>query len=80
MLTLAAEEAFFLFNGELYQQVDGVAMGSPLGPTLANIFFGPYKDIWLLNCSLECKPSYYKLYVDVIFVLFESETQVESFK
>ena len=80
LLTLAAEEAFFLFNGELYQQVDGVAMGSPLGPTLANIFFGPYKDIWLLNCSLECKPSYYKLYVDVIFVLFESETQVESFK
>ena len=38
LLTLAAEEFYILFNGELYQQVDDVAMGSPLGPTLANIF------------------------------------------
>ena len=53
-------------------------MGSPLGPTLA-IFLCHYEDIWLRNCSLECKPSYYK-HVDDIFVLFESEIQVESFK
>ena len=38
LLTLATKESYFLFDGELYQQVDGVAMGSPLGPTLANIF------------------------------------------
>ena len=80
LLTLATKESYFLFDGELYQQVDGVAMGSPLGPTLANIFLCHYEDIWLRNCSLECKPSYYKRYVDDIFVLFESETQVESFK
>ena len=39
-----------------------------------------HEDIWLRNCSLECKPSYNKRYVDNIFVLFESETQVELFK
>ena len=55
-------------------------MESPLGPTLANIFLCHYEDIWLGNCSLECKPSYYKRYVDDIFVLFESKTQAESFK
>ena len=27
-----------MFNGDLYMQIDGVAMGSPLGPILANIF------------------------------------------
>ena len=27
----------FSLNGDLYKQIDGVAMGSPLGPTLANI-------------------------------------------
>ena len=80
LLNLAAKESYFLFDGELYQQVDGVAMGSPLGPTLANIFLCHYEDIWLRNCSLECKPSYYKRYVDNIFVIFESETQVELFK
>ena len=55
-------------------------MGSSLGPTLANIILCHYEDIWLRNCSLEFKPSYYKSYVDDIFVLFESEIQVESFK
>ena len=27
----------FSFNNELYHQIEGVSMGSPLGPTLANI-------------------------------------------
>ena len=28
----------FLFNGKFYDQIDGVAMGSPLAPVLTNIF------------------------------------------
>ena len=55
-------------------------MGSPLGPTLANVFLCHYEVIWLRNCSSECRPSNYKRYVDDNFVLFESETQVHSFK
>ena len=63
--------------GELYEQVDGVAMGSPLDPTVTNIFLFPYEHIWRRDCLLECNPSYYTRYVDNIFVVFESETQVE---
>ena len=33
-----ATQGMFLHNGELFKQIDGVAMGSPLGPTLANFF------------------------------------------
>ena len=80
LLILTTKESCFIFDGELYQQVDGVAMGSTLVPTLAIIVFCRYEDIWLHNCSLECKPSYHKRYADDIFVLFESETQVVSFK
>ena len=39
-MKLATEEIEFSFNNVLYRQIDGIAMGSPLGPTLANIFMG----------------------------------------
>ena len=32
------KNVIFSFNDELYNQTDGVAMGSPLGPVIANIF------------------------------------------
>ena len=73
LLTLVTRESCFAFAGELYQQVDGVAMGFSLGPTLANIFLGHYEEIWLPNCSLDCKPSYYKRYVNDIFVFLSRE-------
>ena len=31
-------KSFFIFDWKFYEQCDGVAMGSTLGPTLANIF------------------------------------------
>ena len=31
-------ELLFIFYGKFYEQCDGVAMGFPLGPTLANVF------------------------------------------
>ena len=35
---LASQESYFIFNDVLYKQKDGVAMKSPLGPTIANVF------------------------------------------
>ena len=37
----------FIFNGKFYNQIDRVAMGSPLAIVLANIFVGFYKSKWL---------------------------------
>jgi hypothetical protein len=61
LLKLATKHQLFQFNGKLYEQVDGVAMGSPLGPLMANVFM----------CSLEEKlsksnklPSVYNRFVD----------------
>ena len=38
LLELAVKENHPIFNNQLYDQIDGVTMGSSLGPTLANIF------------------------------------------
>ena len=40
LMKIATTSVEFLFDGNIYRQIDGVAMGSPLGPTLANIFVG----------------------------------------
>ena len=42
-------ETHFLFTGKLYDQIDGVAMGSPLALVLANLFIGHYEKEWLCN-------------------------------
>ena len=52
-MKIATEEVEFSFNYTLCRQIDGIAMGSPLGPTLANIFMGylEYKILPVFSCS-----------------------------
>ena len=47
LLSLATKDSHFVFDGTLYKQIDGVAMGFPLGPTLANAFLVYHKKIGL---------------------------------
>ena len=57
--SLATKEPCYNFNGKLlYKQVDGVAMGLPLGPTLVNVFLLLFEENWLQNCPSDLKPHY----------------------
>ena len=38
MLLLLTKDVYFLFEDDIYQQTDGVALGSPFGPILPGIF------------------------------------------
>ena len=78
LLTLATSESFFVFNGKFYTQIDGVAMGSPLGPTLANAFLCHYEKLWLNDCPSSFKPLVYRRYVDDIFVLLSSPSFINN--
>ena len=35
----------FMFNGKIYKQIDGVSMGSSLGPVLANVIMTEFEKI-----------------------------------
>ena len=73
-------ESFFIFNGKFYKQCDGVAMCSPLGPTLANVFMCHFEKIWLENCSSHFKPIVYRRFIDDTILLFQSKDHVEKFR
>ena len=47
MLCMAIKNVEFRFNNTIYRQVDGVAMGSPMGPILVNTFVGYFESICL---------------------------------
>ena len=78
LLKLTTMSTVFYFNGNYYKQLDGVAMGSPLGPALANAFLCHHESKWLRECPVAYAPIFYKHYVDDIFVLLKSENHVNN--
>ena len=79
LLQLCTKEAPFKCpEGKLYVQVEGVAMGSPLGPTFANFYMGDL-EMRVLN-NLANKPSIYARYVDDIFLQIDNEDQLKQLK
>ena len=44
-----ATQGIFMYNDKLYQQVDGVVMGSPLGPTIANFLLAHLETVLSKN-------------------------------
>ena len=47
LFDFAKSGTHFLFDSSFYDQIDGVAMGYPLGPVLANLFMGYEEANWL---------------------------------
>ena len=79
LLDIATSESVFLFGNELYSQIDGVCMGSCLGPTYANVFLCHYENIWLDQCPDNFKPIYYKRYIDDTFLIFKDASHIHLF-
>ena len=67
-----------MFNNKYYKQVDGAAMGSPLGPALANMY--SFESRWLRDCPNDFKPLFYRRYIDFIFLLFSSPDHADKFR
>ena len=60
LLRMALKNNFFNFEVKIYKQTDGVAMGSPLGPYLANVFLCFHEQTWLNDCPKDFEPVYYR--------------------
>lgn len=67
-----------MHQDRFYTQTDGVAMGNPLGPTLAN-FFLAHLETSKLDKFPGSKPKLYLRYVDDIFAVFEREEHIKPY-
>ena len=73
---IATKSVSFSFNEIMYRPIDGVSVGSTLGPILANIFVGFQERHLFKKFS---KPFIYLRYVDDTFVSFGSRNDVLLF-
>ena len=76
LMQTATSSVEFRFDNTMFRQSDGVAMGSPLGPALANIFVGYQETKLFLNVK---KPLIYYRYVNDTFAIFENEDNCGKF-
>ena len=72
------EAPFRCPQGKLYLQTDGVAMGSPLGPTFANFYMGSVENEVFQNP--DHRPHIYARYVDDIFIQVQNEARLTQIK
>ena len=78
-LELCTQDAVFIFNGSLYMQIDGIAMGNPISASLCNAFLAIKEQQWLEACPPTFKPLLYKRYVDDTLLFFASEDHIDLF-
>ena len=66
LINIATTSVKFSFNNKMYKQIDGVAMGSPLGQVLANIMVGYQEEKLFIDNN---QPLIYFRYVDDTFAV-----------
>ena len=73
-------ENVFLFNGKIYEQIEGYPMENNISPIMANIFLSHHEQQWLRDCPDQFKPVFYRRYVDDTFLLFRETSHVDLFQ
>ena len=71
------KKSHFIFDGQYYDHIDGVFMGSPLRPVWANIFICHFEEKWVMNGRV-CPGLWYR-YVDDTFTMFDSKDTANEF-
>src|SRR5215469_1292483 len=74
----ALTSTYFCFDGQYYEQTDGVAMGSPLSPVIANFYMEEFEKKAIEQATN--KPTCWYRYVDDTFVIWpHGQDQLQEF-
>jgi len=67
------EQNYFQYNDSFYKPHKGVAMGSPLSGTLAELYLQRIENEYIKQWLDSKEIHYYKRYVDDILILFNTK-------
>jgi len=73
LLIICTQKSHFQFNGNYYDQIDGVAMGSPLGPLFANIFMDEFEQNHMQKLK-DLGVKNWMRFVDDVFSVIENKS------
>ena len=76
LLNFVLRSTYFQYNGSIYEQKDGAAMGSPVSAVIANIFMEDFEEHAIASAIY--KPKIWKRYVDDTFTILDRD-QVDGF-
>ena len=69
LLNFVLRSTYFQYNGSIYEQQDGAAMGSPVSAVTANIYVEEFEEQAIANAT--CKPKIWKRYEDDTFTVLD---------
>jgi len=74
LLEFILTTTYFCFNGQIYRQKFGTAMGSRVSPPVANMFMEHLERKLLDTAPEDLKPTLWKRYVDDILKLVKKDS------
>ena len=79
LITWCTQYTTFQFNNKFYQQLDDVAMGSPIGSLMAVVIMNHVVDKALDLTPPSHRPNFFCRYVDDCFATFPNPTSIDIF-
>ena len=71
----------FVFESSVFKQVHGTAMGTPMAPSIANLFMGWLEERILADSPVHIDKDFWKRFIDDIILLWTgTDEQLKSFE
>jgi hypothetical protein len=70
LIGVILDQNYFYYNGKYFKPTNGIAMGSPISGTLAEIYFQFFEDLIIKHWMEIGEITYYRRYVDDNIIIF----------
>jgi len=78
LLNIIIEHNFFQYNNQFFIPENGIAMGSPITGTLAEIYLQVIEELYIKHWIESQEIFYFKRYVDDILIIFDQHRRNET--